>query len=423
MGRFSRGICATVALLSGCSGLQSPIGAPSASRQDSGIPTADAPYRVLYRFRGNFDGVADGSDPKADLIDVNGTLYGTTYGGGAKGAGTVFSVATNGTEKVLHSFGRGSDGAAPSAGLINVNGTLYGTTAYGGGSGACGGLGCGTAFSITTTGSEKVLYRFAGGRDGALPCANLIDVGDKLYGTTAVGGSTHDGTIFSLTTTGTKRVLHNFKGKNDGAYPSASLIDVNGTLYGTTRSGGLTYGGTVFSVTPSGTERVVYAFGGGYNGSYPSASLIAMNGTLYGTTYSGGAHGAGAVYSVTTTGKEKVRYSFAGGSNGEYPSASLVNVNGTLFGTTYQGGGSVCSGGCGTLYRVSTTGAATVMYRFAGGSDGVHPAASLIDVNGTLYGTTSAGGQGCRRRGPGCGTVFAFTPPLLVGDARRPDGH
>ncbi len=50
------------------------------------------------------------------------------------------------------------------------------------------------------------------------------------------------------------------------------------------------------------------------------------------------------------------------------------------------------------------TGAETVLHVFSGGSDGVNPLAGLIDVGGTLFGTTSAGGAG------NLGTVFAITP-------------
>jgi hypothetical protein len=54
------------------------------------------------------------------------------------------------------------------------------------------------------------------------------------------------------------------------------------------------------------------------------------------------------------------------------------------------------------------TGAETVLYAFAGGSDGADPEGALTAVNGTLYGTTLSGaGTGCD--GGGCGTVFALT--------------
>jgi uncharacterized repeat protein (TIGR03803 family) len=82
------------------------------------------------------------------LINVNGTLYGTTWSGGSSNGGTVYRISTTGSEKVLYSFAGGSDGAHPSAALLNVKGTLYGTTAYGGGGSGCG-SGCGTVFALT----------------------------------------------------------------------------------------------------------------------------------------------------------------------------------------------------------------------------------------------------------------------------------
>ena len=121
----------------------------------------------------------------------------------------MFSFDLNtGAEKVIYTFQGGSDGAVPYAGLIDVNGTLYGTTSYGGSTG-CGGRGCGTAFSIDpNTGAEKVIYSFCSQQnctDGAYPQAGLISVNGSLYGTTSAGGrkDTHCngsgcGTVFVL---------------------------------------------------------------------------------------------------------------------------------------------------------------------------------------------------------------------------------
>jgi hypothetical protein len=39
------------------------------------------------------------------------------------------------------------------------------------------------------------------------------------------------------------------------------------------------------------------------------------------------------------------------------------------------------------------------IYSFQGAPDGSIPEAGLIDVNGTLYGTTSTGGTGCSGSG------------------------
>jgi uncharacterized repeat protein (TIGR03803 family) len=94
---------------------------------------------VLHSFRG----YPDGAHPWAGLLNVNGTLYGTTYGGGAHHRGTVFAIPTSGKETVLYSFGYRPGGANPKAALIDVNGTLYGTTSRGGADGQ------GTVFSLT----------------------------------------------------------------------------------------------------------------------------------------------------------------------------------------------------------------------------------------------------------------------------------
>ena len=423
----------TAALLGGCGGLQPPGATP----QTSAIPPArsaahrfSASYQQLFRFHPP----KDGTHPASGLLDVNGTLYGTTQNGGLSRRGTVYSISTGGVEKVLYRFRGGSDGSNPLSDLINVNGTLYGTTSQGGGSGCSSGHddGCGTVYSVTTSGREKVLHAFKGGNsDGGDPLAGLIDVNGTLYGTTAYGGGsgckltgfpTGCGTVFSVTTTGKETVLHSFGG-TDGENPAADLIDVNGLLYGTTIFGGAGCGcGTVFSITPTGAENVLYAFQGVSDGYWPLSALIDVNGTLYGTTNGGGTYCAtgsgvtcGTVYSVSTTGAKKIIYQFTGGADGRNPQAGLIEVNGALYGTTPLGGVANCRGAiggtCGTLYSVTTGGVETVLYRFASGTDGANPIAPLTNVNGTLYGTTIQGGDFDRCCIIyGYGTFFAFTP-------------
>lgn len=100
---------------------------------------------------------SDGAYPYGSLTISGNTLYGTTYGGGNAGSGTVFRLKTDGSAFTnLHSFAAGSyssvyyinrDGANPDSGLILSNNTLYGT-AYSGGTG-----GAGTVFSLQTDGS------------------------------------------------------------------------------------------------------------------------------------------------------------------------------------------------------------------------------------------------------------------------------
>ncbi len=353
----------------------------------------------------------------AGLLEVGGAFYGTTYYGGTNNVGTVFKLTTAGTETVLHSFGSGHDGSYPQAGLIDVGGTLYGTTHSG------GRYGYGAIFKITTAGTESVLHSFGVGYDGKYPDAELIDVGGMLYGTTTFGGEYFGsskfgfGTIFTVATSGSSySVIHSFGGGSDGENPEAGLTYVGGTIYGTTAGGGQPqsgYGGwgTVFKVTPSGAVTVLHSFNK-TDGASPYAGLVAVGRTLYGTTMQGGAvhHcdlGCGTVFKITSSGTETVLHSFGGGNDGANPEAGLIDVGGTLYGTTH-GGGSVhtCtfSGGCGTLFQISTSGTESVLHNFGHGNDGANSLAGLINVSGALIGTTVYGGA------DSAGVVFSLTP-------------
>jgi uncharacterized repeat protein (TIGR03803 family) len=343
----------------------------------------------------------------------------------------VFAVTTAGAESVVHAFKGRADGANPGDALIAVGSKLYGTTIAGGGSPNCSvdSVGCGTVFSVTTDGAERVVYAFKGGTDGWNPESGLISLGGKLYGTTSIGGTEGidgGGTVFVVTRAGAEKVLHSFDSINDGFYPGGSLITVGGTLYGTTGYGGGAANcqggcGTVFAVTRDGAERVVYAFKGGSDGLGDGSGVINVGGTLYGTTTRGGnsancpaatytVAGCGTVFSVTPAGAEKIVYAFNAGSDGGLPVAGLLNVGGTLYGTTANGGSAICPAGtytppgCGTVYSVTPAGVEKVVYAFQAGTDGYLPMSGLINVGGTLYGTTRNGGTS------GLGTVFAVTP-------------
>jgi len=142
-------------------------------------------------------------------------------------------------------------------------------------------------------------------------------------------------------------------------------------------------------------------------------------GNLYGTTQQGGTGacyffdgrrkikvGCGTVFKLDTTGHETVLYSFLGGSDGQEPYFGLVlDAVGSLYGTT-------SGGGPGTVFKVDAAGNETVLHRFTG-SDGANPGGPLVfDANGNLYGTTYQGGTGsnCYEGYLGCGVVFEITP-------------
>jgi uncharacterized repeat protein (TIGR03803 family) len=164
------------------------------------------------------------------------------------------------------------------------------------------------------------------------------------------------------------------------------------------------------------TLQPLHLFAGAPDGAYPYAGLIRdATGNLYGTTQTGGATcyqsiTCGTVFKIDSAGAETVLYRFKGGADGAWPVASLIiDSAGNLYGTTSAGGGTGCSDngfGCGTVFKLSPNGQETVLYRLQGGEDGGAPWGNLIrDPAGNLYGaTTIGGGTGCN--GSGCGTVF-----------------
>ncbi len=187
-------------------------------------------------------------------------------------------------ETVLHNFNpTGVGGAFPYAGLItDAAGNRYGTTSQG------GIKNCGTAFELSPNGgggwTEKILHSFGRGTDGTLPKGGLIrDAAGNLYGTTVNGGIHNEGTAFELMPqedgNWTEKVLHSFGNGNDGQNPYAGLIfDAAGNLYGTTTGGGLHGLGTVFELFPGEgggwTEKVLRNFDPDPNAAFSYASLI-----------------------------------------------------------------------------------------------------------------------------------------------------
>jgi len=215
--------------------------------------------------------------------------------------------------------------------------------------------------------------------------------------------------------------LHTFEWPYDGAYPMGNLVmDAKGNLYGTTEIGGgqgncpESYCGTVFQLDRTDTETLLYRFPGPPNGANPIAGVIRdEKGNLFGATEGGGdsgcdfGGGCGVVFELDTAGKETVLYIFAGSTDGGYPEGGLVrDAAGNLYGTTYAFGNTGCQGGgCGVVFKVDKAGKETVLHTFTGGKDGGQPHAGLIfDGKGNLYGTTSVGGT------HNAGTVFKITP-------------
>jgi uncharacterized repeat protein (TIGR03803 family) len=198
-----------------------------------------------------------GANPYAPLARAPaGNLHGTTNQGGSADLGVVFLLTPTGTMKVLHSFQGGTDGANPYAGVaLDSAGSLYGTT-YGGGA-----ANVGVVYKLDTSGHETLLYSFTGGADGANPYSGVVlDSAGNLYGTTYNGGASKAGVVYKVSPAGQETVLYTFTGGTDGGNPYAGVtFDSAGNLYGTAMHGGSAgyyAAGVVYKLDPTGQETV-----------------------------------------------------------------------------------------------------------------------------------------------------------------------
>jgi YVTN family beta-propeller protein/uncharacterized repeat protein (TIGR03803 family) len=387
---------------------------------------------TLYSFCPQ-SGCTDGSQPWAGLVQAGGNFYGTTLGGGANGAGTVFAITPTGHLTSLYSFcsqTNCADGIEPYAGLVQAsNGNFFGTTAFGGSSDFCGG--CGTIFEITPAGQFTTFYDFCSQEsctDGLAPFAGLIQASDgNFYGTTQDGGTNGYGTVFGITAAGQLTTLYSF-GLTDGAYPDGGLLDVSGNLYGTAEFGSIQFDGTIFTL-PLGLQPFAKTHP---NSRKAGANVIMRRPDVMGARTDGlsgkmrvfpddsrtRVRPWGPIDSITgtmavtrpgaraLTGQGLSTLLNFDGSNGADPEfMSLIQGNdGNYYGTTESGGAYEQ----GTVFEITPGGTLTTLYTLCSQTnctDGAEPEAGLVQgTDGNFYGTSYWGGAN------GQGTVFVVAP-------------
>jgi uncharacterized repeat protein (TIGR03803 family) len=259
------------------------------------------------------------------------------------------------------------------------------------------------------------------GTNGASPNNVVQGFDGNLYGTTGSLGANGGGTVFKITAGGKLTTLYSFCAQTncaDGAIPDVGLVQgTDGNFYGTTFYGGTgdncTNGcGTVFKISPGGVLKTLHNFDL-TDGSHPAAGLMqGTDGRFYGSTSQGGANnsctgGCGTVFKITAGGKLTTLHSFDS-TDGAGPFAGLVQgTDGNFYGTTSNGGANCFPFGCGTVFKITTGGALATLYSFCtqtNCADGAGPSAGLVQAtDGNFYGTTGSLGAN------GGGTVFKIT--------------
>src|SRR5215471_46293 len=205
----------------------------------------------------------------------------------------------------------------------------------------------------------------------------------------------------------TGKTIHNFQSLQKGANPQSSLIaDSAGNLYGTTYFGGTHSSGEVFALIRGSngtfTQTTIYSFGGqiSNDGANPWAGLTwDAAGNLYGTTGGGGTStacsgGCGTVFKLSPKSgggwTETVLFSLPGGSGGAFPEAGVtLDSSGNVYTAAQYNGQFTGYGLAFKLAPGSPSWTQTVLYTFTGGADGGSPTTTpVFDSAGNLYGTT-----------------------------------
>jgi uncharacterized repeat protein (TIGR03803 family) len=304
--------------------------------------------------------------PTTLIQAANGSLYGTTSGGGRFGAGTLFNMSTNGGLRNIHSF-TPIDGGGPTALIQGADGRLYGTMLGGGVHGR------GTVFRMTVSGAFSVLHHFSGDRVEEGGPTTLVQGADgNLYGTT-------NATVFRMTVHGTFRTIYNFRSLGVGG-PIALIEGRDGYLYGMTKR-------SVFRLSHHGSLTVLRTFTsteGAVVEMSPGKmfSLVhARDGYLYGTLLCAG----GYIFRMDLNGRVEFLHNFGASrctDSGYSPRIRITEAPDSSFLISLS---EAVSGPPDGIYRMTSNGAVARLHAFGGTL--FDSTAMVVTSNGMLYGT------------------------------------
>jgi uncharacterized repeat protein (TIGR03803 family) len=248
---------------------------------------------------------------------------------------------------------------------------------------------------------------------GSNPMGGAFYYKGALWGATSGGGVDARGAIYRYKP-GTGGLIDQvrlaydftggFGGVDDIGMPESEITVANGIFYGVGGTLGEFANSGVYQYNvQTGAETLLYAWPCYEPETAPNAVTV-VGSLIYGTTARDCASNSpnGTIFALNPATKtQTVLYSFAGGSDGATPLAGLTLVNGVLYGTTSSGG----ANNVGTIFSFNpATNTKTTLYSFVPATDGTFPQATLATANGLLYGTTYAGGPNY------AGGVFSFDP-------------
>ncbi len=304
--------------------------------------TLGGAFNNLY----SFQNMSDGAYPNGLIQAANGSFYGGAVTGG-HGFGVLFQIAlpaSPATPAILWAFTGNADGAYPYALVQGADGNLYGTTQYGGDLTACIGYGCGTVFSVPTSGGQPTnLHIFEDGTDGA----NFKGVRPRILIRQPGRGEHMNFDVQPIYLLG-KALAQGVDGYFYGTTPSLSLY---------TREASLTTSSTAFRITPSQTWTLLYPFTGNSDGGGSFLGLFpGSDNNFYGSS-------GDDIFRLSYNRDFGVVYTFKEGTDGGSPYALLQDNFGNFLGTAQTGGNlNACTQnpaaidpgpGCGTIFKIT----------------------------------------------------------------------
>ena len=379
------------------------------------------------------------------LLASDGNFYTKSQGAALEGCednqnnncSAIYKVTSDGTTTVFHNFQEtatesNADGLQPTSLIEGTDGNFYGTCAAG------GSLGYGTIFKIAQDGTFTLLYDFPGTPATATTNANptvgmqprgLVEGADgNLYGIASLGfppsppGDYGPGLFFRIAKDGAFTSVHIFSlytsKTSEGSYPTSIMQADDGNFYVTMSNGQVDgqvlYPGAIDRVTPDGVVTVLYNFAADDSeGIAPLGPLTeGSDHSMYGASQSN-LDWTGYAFRLPPSGPLQILHHFTAGADGGLAFGDmLLASDGNLYGTTAVGGDTTSANctlsmGCGTVFRLTTSGTLTTLHDFKGGIatstilqdnpqvDGASPQVPIVQgPGGIFYGVTGGGPKG-----------------------------
>ncbi len=172
-------------------------------------------------------------------------------------------------------------------------------------------------------------------------------------------------------------------------------------LAGLTSNGGMAGKGTAFTIKTDGTGFTVIKPFEDW-GKTPEGDLYRnSDGFFYGMTSTNGTYGGGTIFKMSSSGAVTIVRHLNSVTDGAYPKGELIKgFDGNFYGVTSGGGTNTY----GTIFKMTPSGVYTVLRHLSYATDGTNPRGHLVQgKDSAFYGMTYGGGSF------GYGTIFKIT--------------